>query len=92
MRLLGLSRCASSAGRIVVESTFVPEENQNVFDRRGKSIGFVKEIIGRVDAPFVLISTQRNFGTGNLSGLEVYVEESVTNGKSKGDKGRSRRS
>ncbi len=92
MRLLGVVKCSDSAGRITVDAVVAPEENENVFDRRGKSVGFVKEIIGNVERPFVSISTGRNFGRTGVNGLELYIQERETDGESKGDKGRSRRS
>ncbi|MBX8636344.1 MAG: hypothetical protein KIS30_05850 [Thermoplasmata archaeon] len=92
MRLLGVAKCSDSAGRIVVDAVVAPLENERVFDRRGKGVGVVKEIIGSVEKPFVSVSTGRNFGRTGAVGLELYIQESETDGESKGNKGRSRRS
>ncbi|MBX8632231.1 MAG: hypothetical protein KIY12_03130 [Thermoplasmata archaeon] len=91
MRLLGSAKCYSSANRIVVDGVFAPEEKQKVFDRKGREIGTVKDIFGNVERPFISVNTLKNLGRGNLNGLELYVEERETDGKSKGDKRGSRR-
>ncbi len=92
MRLLGVAKCSDSTGRIIVDAIVAPAENERVFDRRGKSVGVVKEIIGSVEKPFVSVSTGRSIGRTGISGLELYIQERETDGESKRDKGRNRRS
>lgn len=92
MRLLGVAKCSDSTGRIIVDAIVAPVENEKVFDRRGKNVGFVRDIIGNVEKPFITVSTGRNFGRANVGGLELYIQERESDGESKGDKRRNRRS
>ena len=92
MRLLGIAKYRSPSGRIVVSGSFTPEEREKVYDRKGSEVGYVAEIFGNVERPFISVRPNRLIRADHLSGLELYVRERETDGKSKGDKRRHGRS
>lgn len=92
MRLLGVAKCKTPSGRIVVNGKFAPEERAKVYDRKGSEVGSVAEIFGNVERPFISIRTSRLLRQGQVGGLELYIKERETDGKSKGDKRRHGRS
>jgi rRNA processing protein Gar1 len=92
MRLLGVVECRTPSGRILVKGTFAPEERERVYDRRGSEVGYVSEIFGNVNGPFISVSANRLIRKDNVGGLELYIKERETDGKSKGDKRRHGRS
>ncbi len=92
MRLLGVAKCRCPSGRVLVSGTFAPEENDRVYDRKGSEVGRVVDIFGNVERPYVSISANRLIRREQLGGLELYVRERESDGKSKGDKRRHGRS
>lgn len=92
MRLLGIAKCRSPSGRIVVSGTFAPEEREKVYDGKGSEVGYVAEIFGNVEKPFISVSASRLIRREHVSGLELYVKDRETDGKSKRDKRRHGRS
>ncbi len=92
MRLLGTAKCKSPSGRVLVSCTFTPEEKLKVYDRKGSEIGYVAEIFGNVERPYISVSPSRLIRKEHVGGLELYVKERETDGKSKGDKRRHGRS
>lgn len=92
MRLLGIAKCKSPSGRVLVAGTLTPEEKERVYDRKGSEIGYVAEIFGNVDRPYISVSASRLIRKEHVGGLELYIKERETDGKSKGDKRRHGRS
>lgn len=89
MRLLGKIKCCSSAGRVIVRGSFVPDQDR-VYDARGREFGRVVDVFGNIREPYVVIESVRP-AMGTV-GFDLYLKDVRLNEDRKGSERRNRRS
>jgi rRNA processing protein Gar1 len=76
LRSLGKILEITSTGLLITRPESTPRIGSKVIDNRKRNIGFVKNIIGPVSAPYVVISVnkQDRKSAHKLIGIEVYTK------------------
>ena len=76
MKSLGKILDITSNGLLITRPESTPRIGSKVIDNRKRNIGIVKNIIGPVSAPYVIISInkQDRKSAHNFIGIEVYTK------------------
>jgi len=76
LKSLGKIFNLTSTGLLIAKTESTPRIGSNVIDNRKKIIGVVKNIIGPVDAPYVVIIPNRKDAKTSLKliGTEIYTK------------------